>query len=392
MKSFKLSLGISIVTTLLLVGCGDSSNSNTTKESTYTDVTVERGPVIGAYVVDNNGVRAYNLGEGQYRFQSTPSYPITAYGGYIDVNRDGTIDNNDTALNIPLSLNEQSRTKLTLLTTIAQNDELKEQLMSIYDISEEELYSQTPSTSLKISVLSDVLFKHCIENNITTDSIDNQALQTLQTEVDLLLVYSESIDASIEEIATQNEINLINDLNITLNDVNITAIQNEITQSTTYQQQNTSVMLDSFPNAELTQEDKDGLIFMYQEEKVARDVYLAMYDIWNIRIFSNIASAEQTHMDSVKAILEKYELEVPVLSDTRGVFDLEELQELYNTLIVMGKVSSNEALKVGVLVEETDIADLIERMEDAPDDIKTVYQSLLNGSYNHLNAFNKQVR
>ncbi|MEA3354655.1 MAG: DUF2202 domain-containing protein [Campylobacterota bacterium] len=392
MRSFKLSLGLSVVTALLLAGCGDSSGFNSVEESTYTDVAVERGPVIGAYVVDNNGVRAYNLGAGQYRFQTYPSYPITAYGGYIDVNRDGVIDNNETALTIPLTIKEQSRTKLTLLTTIAQNDELKEHLMSIYDISEEELYTLTPSTSLKVSAISDVMFKYCIENNTTTDTIDLQTLQELQTDVDLLLSYSESIDASIEEIAIQNEIELIQDLNLNLQDGNITVIQNEITQSSAYQQQDTSTMLESFPSAELSQEQKDGLVFMYQEEQLARDIYLEMYEMWGLRVFSNIARAEQTHMDSVRAILEKYELDIPNLSDTSGVYELEELQELYDELIIMGSVSSNEALKVGVLVEETDIADLIERLKDAPDDIKTVYQSLLNGSYNHLNAFNKQVR
>jgi len=48
-------------------------------------------------------------------------------------------------------------------------------------------------------------------------------------------------------------------------------------------------------------------------------------------------------------------------------------------------------VKLRVYYEETDIDDLIERMVDAPDDIEIVYQNLLNGSYNHLNAFSKQV-
>jgi len=114
-----------------------------------------------------------------------------------------------------------------------------------------------------------------------------------------------------------------------------------------------------------------------------------MYVKWGSKVFANIAKSEQSHMDAVKAILEKYSLVVP--SDEAGTFELTELQTLYNTLIGMGNVSSNEAMKVGVLVEETDIDDLIERMVDAPDDIEIVYQNLLNGSYNHLNAFSKQV-
>ena len=175
MKNFKISIGLSIITAFMLIGCGDSSSSD--EAVSYTDVTVERGLVIGSYVVDDNGVRGYNLGSGQYRFQTTPAYPITAYGGYIDVNRDGVVDANDTALRIPLSLNQQTRTKLTLLTTLAQDEELKDEILATYGLTEEELYTLTPSTSLKVSAISDIVFKYCTENNTTTSSIDLIALQ-----------------------------------------------------------------------------------------------------------------------------------------------------------------------------------------------------------------------
>ena len=141
--------------------------------------------------------------------------------------------------------------------------------------------------------------------------------------------------------------------------------------------------------SELTQEQKDGLVFMYQEEKVARDVYNYLYQLWGAKVFINIAKAEQSHMDAVKSILEKYELDIA--SDEAGVFELEELQKLYDDLVAMGSVSYDEAIKVGVLVEETDIKDLEELIIDAPEDIKVIYQNLLDGSYKHLDAFNKQV-
>ncbi len=156
--------------------------------------------------------------------------------------------------------------------------------------------------------------------------------------------------------------------------------------------QNPSEFLNDFPVADLTQEQKDGLAFMYQEEKVARDIYTKMYDKWDLKIFLNISRAEQIHMDAIKEILIKYDLEIPIIDDTVGEFDLDALQELYNQLIVLGDISLNEALKVGVLVEETDIADLEQRIVDVPEDISGVYQNLLDGSYKHLNAFNKQIQ
>ncbi len=377
-----------ITIAVFLVGCGSSSSSTNT---TSTDITVERGPVIGAYVVDDDGKRAYNLENGQYRFQSIPSYPITAYGGYIDVNRDGIIDENDTALNIPLSLSKQTGHKLTILTTLAQNDELKNEILSTYEISEDELYNLTPSQSLIIAAISDIVFKYCIQNDVTVDEITLITLQSLENEIKILISNGELSNDELIDIVTQNEIDLVSELNINLNESDIVEIQNDINQSGTHSQNPTS-MIDSFPEYELTSEQKEDLIFMYQEEKMARDVYLKMYEKWNLKIFTNIASAEQVHMDSVRVLLEKYDLEIPVLSDIIGEFDLLELQELYDTLVALGDVSSNEAIKVGILVEETDIADLETKIVDTPDDIKMVYQSLLNGSYNHLNAFNRQVR
>lgn len=386
-KSFLCSL---VTAGLLLSGCGSSNTTN--QDPTYTDITVERGPVIGAYVVDNSGKRAVNLGNGQYRFSVAPTYPITAYGGYIDVNRDGVIDGNDTTLTMSLFLGEQNRNKLTIVTTLATNEELKNKILTTYGLSEEELFTLTPSTSLKISAISDEVFKYCIENNSSVEDINMTTFTTLENEINSTIVANETLalTQTLLEIATQNETDLVNELNVTLTDTdaNLSEVALDITQSST-QTNDPTAMLDAMPLYPLSDEQKAGLVFMYQEEKVARDVYNAMYTKWGSKVFANIAKSEQSHMDAVKAILEKYSLEVP--SDEAGVFTDSDLLALYNTLIGMGNVSSNEAMKVGVLVEETDIADLIERMVDAPDDIEIVYQNLLNGSYNHLNAFSKQV-
>jgi len=142
---------------------------------------------------------------------------------------------------------------------------------------------------------------------------------------------------------------------------------------------------------ELTQEQKDNLVFMYQEEKLARDVYITLANLYDLRVFKNITRSEQRHMDSVKGLLESYNIPVPVLSDDIGVFENEELQALYNELVEKGKQSEQDALEVGVAVEETDIADLEEKMIDAPSDIQRVFSNLLKGSYKHLNAFNSKL-
>jgi hypothetical protein len=138
----------------------------------------------------------------------------------------------------------------------------------------------------------------------------------------------------------------------------------------------------------LSDAEVDGLIFMREEEKLARDVYLTLYDYWGLPLFQNISQAEQTHTDSVKTLLDNYGIEDPVVNDQIGVFTNQDLQSLYDQLIEQGSVSVSEALKVGAAIEEIDILDLEERLNQTDNaDIQQVYNNLLSGSFNHLRAF-----
>jgi hypothetical protein len=85
-------------------------------------------------------------------------------------------------------------------------------------------------------------------------------------------------------------------------------------------------------------------------------------------------------------------VEDPAEGNPVGVFEDSYLQALYDKLVAMGSVSLIEALKVGALIEETDIVDIREKMEvtDEPS-ILQVYQNLLCGSYSHLQAFDKAL-
>lgn len=142
----------------------------------------------------------------------------------------------------------------------------------------------------------------------------------------------------------------------------------------------------------LTAEEKNDLIFMREEEKLARDVYLTLYDIWGTPVFANIATSEQQHMDAILNLLNLYKLPDPAAGNLVGEFVNAELQGLYDALIARGKQSALEALMVGGVIEETDIEDLNVAMETSRlSNIDKVYQNLLNGSYNHLRAFARNI-
>lgn len=132
------------------------------------------------------------------------------------------------------------------------------------------------------------------------------------------------------------------------------------------------------------------LLFMREEEKLARDVYLTMHGEYGLRVFSNIPKAEQRHMDAILGLLNTHGLEDPILGF--GKFANEELQELYDSLLATGRQSRLDALMVGALIEEVDIEDIVEAMKRTDkSDILNVYGNLVAGSENHLNAFVKNI-
>ena len=144
--------------------------------------------------------------------------------------------------------------------------------------------------------------------------------------------------------------------------------------------------LQSIPASEFSADEAAGLLFMREEEKLARDIYNQLYSLWGQPVFQNIASSEQTHMDQVKLLMDRYALTDPALAP--GQFTDANFQALYNQLIAQGSVSLTEALKVGALVEQTDINDLKFRLTQTDNaDIQLVYNNLMSASYNHLNAF-----
>ena len=137
----------------------------------------------------------------------------------------------------------------------------------------------------------------------------------------------------------------------------------------------------------LTPTEASGVLYMKQEEKLARDVYQALAVRWDHVTFRNIAIAEQRHMDAIDGLIARFGL-----NDTSpvepGRFSIPELQNLHDRLVAQGGVSLAEALRVGGLIEQTDIDDLQEALAAAVDPaIRRVFSHLLRASFQHRSAF-----
>jgi hypothetical protein len=143
----------------------------------------------------------------------------------------------------------------------------------------------------------------------------------------------------------------------------------------------------------LSAEEIAGLLFMREEEKLAYDVYVALFERWGAQVFSQIALSEAEHTEAIRQLLIAHGVDDPAASTPPGVFQNTELQALYDELVAMGAPSLIDALKVGCLIEEKDIQDINDKKAEVLDepDIVRVYDNLLCGSRNHLRAFNEQV-
>ena len=141
----------------------------------------------------------------------------------------------------------------------------------------------------------------------------------------------------------------------------------------------------------ITNAETSNLAFMFEEEKLARDTYIYLYQKWNIQQFNNIKNSEQSHMNAVENLLIRYKIAYPKLAE--GKFQNPDLQALYNQLIAQGSTSNIEALKVGATIEDVDIKDLRNLSAETTNSlILNVYSNLMCGSRNHMRAFSGSLK
>ena len=174
--------------------------------------------------------------------------------------------------------------------------------------------------------------------------------------------------------------------------------------------QEVSDAINSTEKSDLTQELKEAITYMYNEEKLAKDIYLNVYKMQPIKQLYNIASkSEVKHEEAVVDLAIKYDLNITLYPDTQppfvqkdidsyasGKYPVVAIQELYDMLYDKGIQSSKDALEVGCLVEVTDIDDLDKYMAYAQtsnaSDVLSVFDFLRDGSYKHYWAFDKGLK
>ena len=122
----------------------------------------------------------------------------------------------------------------------------------------------------------------------------------------------------------------------------------------------------------------DMLTYAVQDEYLARAEYdRILSENGTIRPFSNILRAEETHIDALLPLFDAYGISAPAdEGESRAA----------------GVANLTEAYQAGVNAEVNNIA-MYETFLDQnlPSDVRTVFESLMHASENHLRAFQNQL-
>lgn len=122
---------------------------------------------------------------------------------------------------------------------------------------------------------------------------------------------------------------------------------------------------------------EEMLIYALQDEYLAKAEYEAIIETYGeVRPFINIVEAEQTHIDLLLPLFETYGYDLPenIAADS---------------VVIPESITS--AIATGVEGEEANIAmyQAFLAQDNLPDDVRTVFEYLLNASEQHLAAFSK---
>lgn len=123
---------------------------------------------------------------------------------------------------------------------------------------------------------------------------------------------------------------------------------------------------------------EEMLVYAMEDEYLAQAEYDVIMDTYGVqKAFSNIIKAEATHISLLEPLFEEYDVSVP--------------EKDWESLVVVPE-TLDAAYAIGVDAEEKNIA-MYESFlkENLPDDVREVFEALMNASEKHLAAFQRQV-
>jgi len=188
----------------------------------------------------------------------------------------------------------------------------------------------------------------------------------------------------------------------------LTGCDSSTTESNTAPGDMTLLGLSGYTKVDLNATQTASLAYMWHEEKLAHDLYLALNEVNPAMQLSNIATkSESTHIRYVEDLVGWYDINVTDIPDYNasysaeeldaipaGDFAIDDIQNLYNTLYNEGDANVTESLKVGCKVEVIDVNDLDTFIEQSTENQALIdtFTILRAGSYEHYWAFHSALK
>ena len=146
-----------------------------------------------------------------------------------------------------------------------------------------------------------------------------------------------------------------------------------------------STWLATVPNQPLSNAETEALLYAREEEKMARDAFRVFDQQYDPAAFTKIADSEQTHMDAIGMLLDKYGLADPVTNDATGAFTDPDILALYQDFLDQGDDALTGGLEAGAAIQEMAVRDLGSWLGAVDNrDVTCVFSNLQKGSRNHL--------
>jgi hypothetical protein len=363
-----------ISVTLLFSGCGSSSDSDTTTTSTN---------LISGQLVDNYiGNVDYKCADGTIGLTDKngsfecPTFPITFSLAGLQLGKITTLQNDKQVF--PQDLLQLSRSDINNSDVTAMAQFLQS--------SDDDNNTQN-GIQIKASI------KNTFQNTQLTFNASD--LDYYATEANITLISANDATKHLQQTLTF--VDDVDNANVPLN------IKDALLT----------------PQSTLSQETKDTLSYMGNEERLAHDIYLELYNYhmtnYNVdiqQLYTIPTKSETTHIETVQALINKYDLnsssftninlpelgyqDTNVSEMTMGTYDIKAIQDLHDALLAKGEQSTQDALEVGCMVEVTDITDLLTDIQTAQDsnasDVVTAFEFLRDGSYSHYWSFDQGLK
>ena len=141
-------------------------------------------------------------------------------------------------------------------------------------------------------------------------------------------------------------------------------------------------------NVTLSDEESEGILKTYEEVKLANEVYQIFYVAFQHPAFNNIASSESHFLETIQSLIDGYLIENT--APLPGVFNYDDLTELYTTSIEAQDEELVDALLASVAIEEkimNDLSGLLAATDVV--NLQTVYNNLMDASQKHYDTFVK---